>query len=384
MNGEATAPLPAVAAATETERLIAVSEQVLAELAENRRLLRMALAAHPGDIALISSELRLAELEYQYRQGTEQNRQSAAMRAAFELITGLAPPPLAAVPDPPRRGHRKSRTRQRAPGEHPVMFPVPGIAAAAFAALKALAPHKAAVAALVAAGAVTGAGVSAVTLTHAHAAAAAPGSSATAPAPAASAYAVPAPDPSLVSRIGHPGTLSRHARKEQRLPPVPAAWVAPDSPSSASPSQVSQPSQSSQQQGPAGPPQLSVSTTAIDLSASSTASATITLSVTGPDGSWVSWRVDTKNPETGAEQADLDFTTPDGGDTHGILKAGQSVTITVTVDQAQVADGNTSEVFTINGQPVTAALPASSAAPAPAVTVTPGDAPSEAPSPASS
>ena len=120
MNGEAAVLRPEMAAA-ETGALLAVSVQVLAELEETRRLVRMAIAAHPDATALVASEMRLADLQGEYRLGTERNRQSAAMRNAFDLIAANPAPPLAAVPVPRRGRHR---SRQRAPGGRPLMAAV--------------------------------------------------------------------------------------------------------------------------------------------------------------------------------------------------------------------------------------------------------------------
>ena len=104
--------------------------------------------------------------------------------------------------------------------------------------------------------------------------------------------------------------------------------------------------QGSQQQAPAqqqpGRPVIQLDTTAIDLTGVS--QATVTVTATG-GGGWVSWRVDTGG-------SDLDFSS-----THGVLAAGQNATIIVSVDAAQALDGNLSQTFDVNGQPVTVSLP---------------------------
>ena len=113
----------------------------------------------------------------------------------------------------------------------------------------------------------------------------------------------------------------------------------------------------------AGPAVLTVGAVSLDLSV--TPQAMITLSASG--AGWVSWRISTSG-------TDLDFSA-----THGVLQAGQSVTLTVSVDPAQALDGNTSQTFEINGQPVTVALPAltlPSAAPVAAPSVVPTALPS--------
>jgi hypothetical protein len=85
--------------------------------------------------------------------------------------------------------------------------------------------------------------------------------------------------------------------------------------------------------------------------------AAITLSASG--AGWVSWRISTTGP-------DLDFSA-----THGVLQAGQSVVLTVSVDPAQSLDGNTQQAFEINGQQVTVALPPLVPAAVPSVSISP-------------
>ena len=114
---------------------------------------------------------------------------------------------------------------------------------------------------------------------------------------------------------------------------------------------------------------LTVSTTALNLT--SLTSETITLSATGTG--WVPWKVDTWDAATGVNQADLDFSA-----THGVLQAGESAEVTVTIDPAQALDGDTQEVFTIGGVSVTATLPAIVQAVVP--TVAPSILPSVVPS----
>ena len=176
-------------------------------------------------------------------------------------------------------------------------------------------------------------------------------SSAAGPAPAATAWAaVPLPSSSLIARnVTH--TLSGHARKDyQSLAPVPLAAIPPSSPPS--PAAAQDPSSPSPA-APAGPAVLEVSTAAIDLT--STPAAVITLTATG--GGWVSWHIR-------AGGTDLDFSA-----TRGVLQAGQTAEVTVSLDATQ--DGATAQVFDVNGQPVTVTFPAPQPAGTSAATDTP-------------
>jgi len=109
---------------------------------------------------------------------------------------------------------------------------------------------------------------------------------------------------------------------------------------------------------------LSVGTTSLDLSAVPQATVTLTASGSG----WVSWSVTT----TGT---DLDFSK-----TSGVLAAGQSYQLTVSLDPSQ--DGLTAQTFEVNGTQITVGLPL----PLPAVSPDPvvSDLPSLLPSPGSS
>ena len=179
----------------------------------------------------------------------------------------------------------------------------------------------------------------------------------------------------LIGSVSRPGLDAKTATGNLPggLPPeLPSCcYYQPPPSSQASAQQQPQPSASS---APAGHATLSVPVSGIDLSSGTP--QTIVLTATGTSG-WVSWRVDTRDPLTGAAQADLDFSA-----THGVLPAGGNVTLTVSVDPAQAQDGNTQETFTINGESVTATLPAPPPAPSPAVTPTdmPTDLPSALPS----
>ena len=186
------------------------------------------------------------------------------------------------------------------------------------------------------------------------------------PAPAASIEAaVPVVPPSsvrLIRAVTSPGAKpgldakSGSAAGSSGAAPVPPSVSYP--PPSSSPSSPS--SQSSAQ--PAGPAVLTVSTTAVDLTTAT--SATITISATG--SGWASWSVSTWDPQTQSNQTDLDFSP-----SHGVLQAGQSVTITVSLD-AGYAGVDALETFTVAGASVTATLPGSqpAASPSPAPTDT--------------
>ena len=136
------------------------------------------------------------------------------------------------------------------------------------------------------------------------------------------------------------------------LGPVPSA----DVPSSSSSSWPSQQASQQQSQGgaQAGPATLSVGSTGLDLSGALT-SATVTLSASG--SGWVSWKVDTSG-------SDLDFSA-----THGVLNAGESYTLTVSL--ASVLDSATEQIFSVNGQQVSVNLPLPVVVPV----VTPSDLP---------
>jgi len=181
--------------------------------------------------------------------------------------------------------------------------------------------------------------------------------------------AVPLPDPTLIAKVTHPQTLSRGARRDrQSLTPLPPAASPPPSSPSASQPSAGASSSSAAPAATGGPAALQVPIDAIDLS--STPQAMITLTATGDSG-WVSWHISTSG-------SDLDFSS-----SHGVLRAGQTVEITVSLDATQ--DGNATQEFTINGQPVTVTLPAPVVAPTDAATDTASPAPTvEVPSPISS
>ena len=110
--------------------------------------------------------------------------------------------------------------------------------------------------------------------------------------------------------------------------------------------------------------------TGIDLSSGTPQQ--VTLTATG--GGWMSWSVTT----TGT---DLDFSP-----SSGVLRAGESVTVTVSVDRGPGSDRNAQQVFSVGGSQVTVTLPAPpppvvDPSPAPTDAVT---APADVPTPASS
>jgi hypothetical protein len=139
----------------------------------------------------------------------------------------------------------------------------------------------------------------------------------------------------LIARsVTHPKTLSSHARHDrQGLLPVPLTA----SPSSVPPPAAAGPDPSSSSAAAAGPAVLQVPVS-VDLS--SGMPQTISLTATGYG--WVAWRIKPGGP-------DLDFSA-----THGVLQAGQTATVTVSLDVTQ--DGATVQTFDVNGQPVTATL----------------------------
>jgi hypothetical protein len=187
------------------------------------------------------------------------------------------------------------------------------------------------------------------------------GPSSAAPAPAASIFGavpIPLPSSSLIAQdVTHPETITARKDLGSRTPVSPSSLPTLPSPAGSSPAA---PSASS---APAGPAVLTVSTSGLDLSAVSQAAVILTASGSG----WVSWSVAT----TGT---DLVFSA-----THGVLQAGQSATITVSLASSQ--DGLAAQVFTIGGQQVTVALPLPVVIPAPSASAV---LPSLLPSPGSS
>jgi len=352
---EATGPLPAIGG---TAGLIAAVDAGRAEVREAQALLReLAAGGAVPPVEVIELSGRIAEWDRALRK--------AAMWADADPVLSTAP--LAAVPEPPRRRQRPGGThRQRPPGDRPLMFRVPGIAAAAFLALKGAAnAHRITAAAMAATGSVAlgGALVTAVPAIT-HPAAASPGVTyATAPAWHTSAV------PLTPRQARYAAEVTRAAKRRHGHGLTSAASVlpalAPYTP--APPSPPPSPSQPPQAQGPAT---LEIPATSVDLSAVS--QAMITLTATG-DGGWVSWHVTTGG-------TDLDFSA-----TRGVLQAGQSYELTVSLDAAQ--DGNTEQTFAVNGAEVTVYLPVPAAVPSPAATPTDTATPvptGEAPSPGSS
>jgi hypothetical protein len=370
--GEPSGPLPVI---TDQVMLITVSQQVIAEIRKAQDLIRRDLAARGDLIELMAITARLAEMERAYRRGTMLELNRAALEA---------PPPLAVVPEP-RRGRHRSRRSRRLPVPGEGQLRLLGIAAAAalaphwrhavtvlkgtraghFAA-KALAVHgpvKAGIAAAAASGGAVALAVTGAVVIHS---ATSPGGLAPAgAAPAASIYAAsPLPSSSL---IGSSARAREAARKKASTAAVaasqPPSWwyvVPPSSQPSASPS--------SSPPAASGPAVLTVSTTAIDL----TSGNPVTITVSASGAGWASWKIDTTDPLTGLAQGDLDFSK-----TSGVLAAGQSVTITVSLDPAQAQDGNLAETFTIAGVSVRATLPA--AVPQPSATDSPSVAPTAPP-----
>ena len=269
----------------------------------------------------------------------------------------------AAVPGP------RHRRNSRQPGQGQVaLFAVKlqGIAVAAVVALKPLLPHlrhagtalkhSAAAKALklswIAAhpAAATAGGVTVVSLAAAAAfvpshpvpaRAATAGTSASVPGWHTSAVPIPSSVPAFPAAV-HP--KAKHAARGKTLSatglpvpvypgPAPSSSPVPSSPASSAPS---------------GPATLTIGTTSLTLT-SAVPQAAFTVSASG--GGWVSWKVDTAG-------SDLEFS-PD----HGVLQAGQQVTVTVSLAPASSLDALTMQVFDVNGQSVTVSLPSPAAVP---------------------
>ena len=294
-----------------------------------------------------------------------------ALAQRDQMLTAYQPAadgtgPLPAVPASRARSHRARPTHLRL---------LPGFVLAAFASLRwAWHVHRAAT---VAAGLLTftaATGAAVVVAPHgpiAQAFGATPAVSAPADGISSAApFAAPSAPVSLrlIGDLTRPGRLD--ARAASGLPPatvVPAPAYQPPDSSASSPS-----SQQGQAQPPGGPAVLQVPVTGIDLTSGTP--QVITLSASG--AGWVAWKVNT----TGS---DLDFSA-----TQGVLTAGGSVALTVSVDRAQAQDRNTTQVFDVNGQQVTVTLPVLAAPtdPAPAIPAATDPAATDAasPSPASS
>jgi hypothetical protein len=368
MNGD-TAPLPVIAEAT-LDDVLAACARLQADLEETRRLYRMAAAGNPDNLALVVNSNQLADKGWwlctALEKVAENYGRATLATSVMDLIEQNPVPALAAVPEP-RHRHRKGRIpRQRAPGEGQLrLFPVPGIALVAFAALKRAAPHlghaalhpatwkltglkaAAAAAAVPAAGALV---VGAVVISS-PASPAGQHSAGSGPAPAASIYAaIPAPSSALIARTAtHP--KAKHAARGKTLlyaaeqPPLPGPAPQP-SPSPLSPS-------ASATASATGPAVLAQLPATLDLSAG----APVTLTLTATGSGWLSWHIDTSG-------TDLSFS-PD----HGVLAAGSSVTVTVSL--ALSLDSLTQQVFTIAGQQVTVSLPVPVSPPSAAPSVVP-------------
>jgi hypothetical protein len=370
VNAHSTVPLPAVPV-TDIEHLIAISERVLAALAEDRQLLLQIRDGRGDLMELVGRDNRIADAQGDWRDGIAKIAKASAARSVLDLIEEEASAPsLSAVPDAPRHRHRKGRVpRPRAPGEHPLLNSVKGYApvAAFLALLKRAAPHlrhlghavtaakgaahahriAAALTAVTLAGAGAGAGAELIQIGTAqspYGASAGPGASV--PGWHTSATPIPSSSP-IALAVTHP--KAKHGSKEGKTllyatapPPYSAAAQDPAStPAGASASSAASVA--------AGPAVLSVGTDAIDLT--NVTSATVTLTASG--SGWVSWHITTSG-------TDLDFSA-----THGVLQAGQSVQVTVSLDPSQ--DGLSSQTFEIAGQQVTVTLPG----PAPDPSATP-------------
>lgn len=333
--------------------------QLIAELGERLRLAGAGLF----DSGIHLEEARGGLAGYTVTSGGEDHIYSKGYEKG--LAAGLERAAKALIPGP--RHRRASDARQPGEGQR-ALFSVKAlapVAAAFWAARRAIPAHTAhqalrvKLAALIT-GAAAGSAAAAVTAVMALAPVTAP--AATGPAhghganPAASVVASGLiPSPSLAGSERHARNAARKGGKKALLSaggqPV-LYGPAPDPSSSAS----SSPSPAASVQ--AGPAQISVSTPSLDLSILQS----VTFQVIATGSGWSSWSVST----TGS---DLDFSP-----SHGILQAGQSVTVTVKVDPAQLLDGNSLQSFTIGTNLVTVTLPGpvpvpSVSAPVPSVSV---------------
>jgi hypothetical protein len=388
MTGDATAPLPVIAEAT-SEDILNACAQLGALMEETQKFYKLAAGGSADSAALVGLSNQVADKGWWLCTALEkyaENFGRAAMATSIlDVIEQNPVPAIAAIPEPRRARHRKGGTRQaRAPGERPLMFPVPAVVLVAFAALKKTAPHlghaalhpaawkltglKAAAAAVAvpAAGALV---VGAVVISSPAGPHSPDGAGAGSSVPGWHTSAVPIvlpSSPAIALLATHP--KAKHAARGKGLlyasgASLPPPYVSPavqPSPSSAGPS-------ASAAASAAGPAVLASLPSALDLSGG--APATLTLTATG--SGWLSWRVETSG-------VDLTFS-PD----HGILTAGSSVTVTVSVDAAQASDGNAKQTFSIDGQTITVSLPAPvpvpSGSPDPGVTIAPTAAPTALP-----
>jgi hypothetical protein len=362
---EVTRPLPAM---TSHAVLVAMMEQTVAELRARDEMLRQAIAQQGPLTEMVMLATRLAEFEDTIRKATR-----------FELTRDiLQPAPAADVPRP--RRPRSGSHRQRAPGEGQMkLFRVPALAAA-FAAVTPHLRHARHLAHVHRLAAALTASVSATALAGTAAIIILPGGVPHSPSGAQPAFSAPAATaPAVIDPSSSPvaALAARHrgGKADSRASRVLQSAVTGAAPAQSGVSPQPQPPSSSSppSASPGGPAQIQPSTTALDLSSGNP--ATITPSATGAPGSWASWNVNTFDAATGADQPDLDFSP-----SHGVLKAGDSVTVTVTVDPAQAEDGDASETFTVAGQSVTASLPALAPAVEPAGSGTPSPLPSVVPS----
>jgi hypothetical protein len=367
MNGESTAPLPVVAPGPGD--LLAVSEQILAALEENRALTRLAIAGQLNESALVMSALRLADLQAEYREGIKEIRLAAVANALDDAVAEVIASRLAAVPEP-RKSRRQGSHRQRAPGEGQMkLFRVPSLVLVAFAAIRGAARAHRIAAALTAVTLPAGLAAGGAVIIHEatsqspYGASAGPGGT----VPGWHTSATPIPSSSLIARtVTHPkakrgkgGKVLLYAAQPPYSYPAPV----PSSSSASTSASVS----TSAAAGDAAIGQLTFTT--LDLSNPAVPSVTFTLTATGTAG-WVSWRITT-------DGTDLDFSTPAGSGTHGVLNAGESVVVTVSL--ASVLDAAQEQAFTVNGnQSVTVSLP--QPVPVPSVSVLPTDLPSVLPS----
>jgi hypothetical protein len=369
VNGDATAPLPAVAEAT-LEDVLNACARLDARLEETQRLYRMAAAGSADSIALVGLSNQVADAKWwlctELEKLAEKYDRSSKAMSIMDVIEQNPVPPLAAVPAVPqqRSRRRQGSHRQRTLGERAMtaLNSVPGIAVG-LAFLKRAAPAAGhgtvtkaiSLKAALLAAAVPATGVlvvGAVVITHAGAGSSGGSHGSGGPDPAASVSASASPFPSS-SLAGLTKPKPKHAGNGKHLLasaglPLPVYTSAAD-PASSSPASSPSPAVSVQ----VGPAVLTGIPASLDLS--SGVPETFTLTATG--AGWVSWRVST----TGT---DLDFSPA-----HGVLQAGGTATVTISLDASQ--DGLTSQVFTIDGQTVTVSLPLPVPVPTESVSIPP-------------
>jgi hypothetical protein len=376
MNGDATAPLPAIAEAT-PEDILNACAQLSALMEETQKYYKMAAAGSVNNTALVGLSNQVADAKWWLCKALEQVAESYDRAAkAMSIMDVIEQNPVPAVTEPQQGRARHRAPRKRQPGERPGLSVVmPGFVIAAFAALKRLAPHMSH-AKLVAAVATVGTGgaalaiTGAVVITSSHSGAAASGAGSSSSVPGWRTSASPIPSSSLAGSVKH----ARAAAKRRPALSGVGAQVPLYGPGPGPSLTSASPSASASASVTVGDAAIGLlAFTTLDLSNPAVTSVTFTLSATGTAG-WVSWKI-------AAGGIDLDFS-PD----HGVLQAGGSTQVTVSL--ASVLDSLTQQTFTVtngqgaDGQSVTVSLPlpVSSVLPSPIASTITGLLPSPSPS----